>query len=147
MMARISAACAVVVVMCLTVAGAAQRKGAPAGNPDPMARIAREYVRLVLALGQHDKDYVDAYYGPADIKQEAEGAKLTLDAIGAGVQALQARLAGMTAPPAPVSGEAAVRDERPRADAQGRAPVLRRRVQGPVRRGRADVFGRALPGL
>ena len=34
-----------------------------------MAQIAHEYVRLVLAMGQHDKDYVDAYYGPADIKR------------------------------------------------------------------------------
>ena len=27
---------------------------------DPMAQISREYVRLVLAMGDHDKDYVDA---------------------------------------------------------------------------------------
>ena len=55
---------------------------APAAAADrmPWPKIAREYVRLVLAMGQHDKDYVDAYYGPADIKKEAEGAKLTLDA-------------------------------------------------------------------
>ena len=29
-----------------------------------MDTIAEEYVKLVLALGQHDRDYVDAYYGP-----------------------------------------------------------------------------------
>ena len=46
---------------------------------DSMARISREYVRLVLAIGHHDPDYVDAYYGPADIKAEADGAKLSLD--------------------------------------------------------------------
>jgi hypothetical protein len=117
MLARISAACAVAVVMCLTVAVAAQRRGAPgpstplrAGeNQDPMARIAREYVRLVLALGQHDKDYVDAYYGPANLKQEAERAKLTLDAVGAGVHALQAQLADMPAAPAGASGDAEMR--------------------------------------
>ena len=28
--------------------------------------IAEEYVRLVLAVGQHDSDYVDAYYGPPE---------------------------------------------------------------------------------
>ena len=27
----------------------------------------RSYVKLVLAVGQHDPDYVDAYYGPADV--------------------------------------------------------------------------------
>jgi hypothetical protein len=50
-------------------------------------------VRLVLAMGQHDKDYVDAYYGPEELKKEAESAHLTLDAIGAGVKALQAQVA------------------------------------------------------
>src|SRR5258708_36144244 len=44
---------------------------------DAMAPIAREYVRLGLALGQHDKGYVDAYYGPDDLKKQAESAKLT----------------------------------------------------------------------
>ena len=29
-----------------------------------MNALAERYVRLVLALGQHDPDYVDAYYGP-----------------------------------------------------------------------------------
>jgi len=40
-----------------------------------MSKIAHDYVHLVLALGQHDKDYVDAYYGPPEIKKEAEAAK------------------------------------------------------------------------
>jgi hypothetical protein len=73
---------------------------ASAGSTDAMGKIAREYVRLVLALGQHDKDYVDAYYGPEDLKQEAEGAKLTLDDIGAGVRALEAQIAAV-----PLSGD------------------------------------------
>jgi hypothetical protein len=63
-----------------------------------MAKSAREYVRLVLALGQHDTDYVDAYYGPDDLKKEAEGAKLTLDAIGTGVKALLTQVAAVPAP-------------------------------------------------
>lgn len=74
------------------ITGAAQR------DTGTMTKIAREYVRLVLAMGQHDKDYVDAYYGPDDIKKEAEGAKLTLDAIGAGVKSLQGQVAGLTVP-------------------------------------------------
>src|SRR4051812_41618038 len=60
-----------------------------------MTTIAREYVRLVLALGKHDKDYVDAYYGPDDIKREAESAKLTLDAIASGVKALEGQVAAI----------------------------------------------------
>src|SRR5439155_27275249 len=47
-----------------------------------MNAIAERYVRLVLALGQHDPDYVDAFYGPADWKTEAEQQKKSLDAIG-----------------------------------------------------------------
>ena len=35
--------------------------------------VAREYVLLVLALGEHDSDYVDAYYGPAEWRAEAAG--------------------------------------------------------------------------
>jgi hypothetical protein len=46
-----------------------------------MSQIAHEYVRLVLAMGHHDPDYVDAYYGPAAIKAEADAAKLSLDDI------------------------------------------------------------------
>jgi hypothetical protein len=75
----------------LTTAGAAQRRGEP-GSPDAMAKIAHDYVRLVLALGQHDKDYVDAYYGAPEIKKEAEATKLTLDAIGQGAAELSASL-------------------------------------------------------
>ena len=34
--------------------------------------ISEKYVRLSLAMGQHDPDYVDAYYGPAEWKEQAE---------------------------------------------------------------------------
>jgi hypothetical protein len=37
-----------------------------------MNAVAEQYVRLVLAVGQHDADYVDAYYGPPEWKAEAE---------------------------------------------------------------------------
>ncbi len=39
-----------------------------------MDRVAQSYVKLVLAVGQHDPDYVDAFYGPAGWKTEAEKA-------------------------------------------------------------------------
>ena len=47
-----------------------------------MDSIAQQYVRIVLALGQHDPDYVDAYYGPPEWKNEAQAAKLDLSTIG-----------------------------------------------------------------
>jgi hypothetical protein len=46
-----------------------------------MDTIAERYVKLVLALGQHDADYVDAYYGPPDWKVEVERRKPPLPAI------------------------------------------------------------------
>jgi hypothetical protein len=42
---------------------------------------AEQYVRLVLAMGLHDVDYVDAYYGPAIWKADVDAAKKPLDAI------------------------------------------------------------------
>ena len=51
-------------------------------DQDPMQDIARKYVKLALELGAHDKDYIDAYYGPAELRQQAEAAKLDLSAIG-----------------------------------------------------------------
>lgn len=44
-------------------------------------RIAETYVRLVLALGEHDPDFVDAFYGPAEWKAEATKEKRPLDRV------------------------------------------------------------------
>ena len=94
--ARVLAAVAVLVVA-LTFATYAQQGRAAGGNTDAMAQISREYVRLVLAMGAHDKDYVDAYYGPDDVKAEAEKAKLSLDDIGKSVNGLIEWLKGVPA--------------------------------------------------
>ncbi|MFD1218417.1 hypothetical protein [Microbulbifer celer] len=57
--------------------GAEAKNGEPdtdqASDPGSILdSIAEQYVQLVLALGNHDKSYVDAYYGPADWKASAE---------------------------------------------------------------------------
>ncbi|HSN69741.1 MAG TPA: hypothetical protein VLV48_10875, partial [Thermoanaerobaculia bacterium] len=44
-------------------------------------QAASRYVRLVLAMGAHDADYVDAYYGPPAWKDEVAAEKLTLEQI------------------------------------------------------------------
>lgn len=68
----------------LLLAGCATRATAPAaGDHDPMNRIAESYVKLVLAVGQHDADYVDAYYGPPEWRTEAEARKRPLPEIRA----------------------------------------------------------------
>jgi hypothetical protein len=81
------------VAACFVVSAAAvstswQRQTPGAGQAaqtktGPMDRIAEEYVKLVLAVGQHDADYVDAYYGPPEWKKAAETTKLSLDGIAA----------------------------------------------------------------
>ena len=81
----------------LALAAAAQRGGSPSPPVDPMATMSRDYVRLVLALGKHDADYVDAYYGPEEIKREAESAGLSLDAIGTAAGTLLERLRNIAA--------------------------------------------------
>jgi hypothetical protein len=46
-----------------------------------MDAVAPQYVKLVLALGEHDSGYVDAYYGPTEWRQEMTEAALTLEQI------------------------------------------------------------------
>jgi len=70
---------------------------------DVMNSVAEKYAHLVLALGQHDPDYVDAFYGPAEWKMQAEKEKKSLDAIAAEVGELSAALA--KTPAAETSGE------------------------------------------
>jgi hypothetical protein len=57
-----------------------------------MNAVAGRYAHLVLALGQHDPDYVDAFYGPPEWKTQAEKEKKSLDEIGAAAQELSASL-------------------------------------------------------
>ena len=67
---------------------------------DPLRAVAERYVKLVLAVGQHDADYVDAFYGPAEWRKEAEAAKLPLATIDSQAAALEASLTttGVTPP-------------------------------------------------
>jgi len=57
-----------------------------------MDGVAEKYAHLVLALGQHDLDYVDAFYGPAEWKTQAEKEKKSLDQISAEGEALSAKM-------------------------------------------------------
>ena len=49
--------------------------------PDPFRDAAGRYVRLLLAVGQHDGDYVDAYYGPPEWRTQAEAQQIPLPEI------------------------------------------------------------------
>jgi len=54
--------------------------------------IAEPYTKLVLAVGQHDADYVDAYYGPKEWSEEAKTEKKSLGSIKEAALLLQTRL-------------------------------------------------------
>jgi hypothetical protein len=67
---------------------------------DPLGDVAERYVRLVLALGAHDADYVDAYYGPPEWRKQVESEKLPLPEIDKRAEALRADLAKAPTTPA-----------------------------------------------
>ena len=60
--------------------------------------IAERYVKLALAMGQHDADYIDAYYGPPEWKTQAAGEQKTLDAIATEAAQLGEGLGKITEP-------------------------------------------------
>jgi hypothetical protein len=72
-------------------------RGAQAAHA--MNDVAERYAHLVLALGQHDPDYVDAFYGPAEWKTQAEEQKKSLEAIGAEAAKLSVTLIEIPIPP------------------------------------------------
>ncbi len=73
-----------------------------------MSAIAESYVKLVLAVGQHDANYVDAYYGPADWTAAAAAAgKRPLPELRAAAAALLAALAALPSPAATAPAAAA----------------------------------------
>jgi hypothetical protein len=80
------------------LAGVTADGAVPSPTPTALTNvndIAETYVKLVLALGQHDPDYVDAYYGPPEWKDQR---KKPLDAITREATQLQDRLAKTAEP-------------------------------------------------
>src|SRR5258705_9609347 len=71
------------------IAGAAVRPPALSAQPSNlMNTLAERYAKLVLAVGQHDADYVDAFYGPPEWKAESEHHKRPVREIDAGAARL-----------------------------------------------------------
>jgi hypothetical protein len=70
----------------------------PPDTSSKQDEIARQYVQLVLALGQHDPDYVDAYYGPPEWRAAAEQAKAPLEEIERRTRDVRSALAAVTKP-------------------------------------------------
>jgi hypothetical protein len=72
--------------------------GCTTTNMTSFDKPAERYVRLVLALGEHDADYVDAYYGPPEWRNEVKAEKRSVDAIRADAVALRDELASIARP-------------------------------------------------
>jgi hypothetical protein len=66
---------------CQVVDRSAVRRLAKPSTSQTLDASAEAYVRLVLALGEHDSDSVDAYYGPEAWREEARGKKKPLPVI------------------------------------------------------------------
>src|SRR2546426_5543653 len=93
--------CASLVCVLLLLLAALTTQGAtPTATPVTVTsvnEIAEAYVKLVLAIGQHDPDYVDAYYGPPEWKKQSHG-KRPLDAIAHEATRLRDQLAQISKP-------------------------------------------------
>ena len=48
---------------------------------DNMNRIAEQYIKLALYIGQYDGDFVDAYYGPGELKPVSKNEKFPKDSL------------------------------------------------------------------
>jgi hypothetical protein len=85
----------VVVAAALFAAGCGKGTSTVTGKPTspaPSAQVSasaildaagEHYAKLVLALGERDSDYVDAFYGPAAWREDAKMARMPLDQIRA----------------------------------------------------------------
>ena len=123
---------------------------AQAQRPIRLADVAERYVRLVLAVGQHDADYVDAYYGPPELAEGGGGGEAVRSPRSTARAAALVADVGKSRPLPPaktmpscggcassISSGSSRRSARASAMLQGKQLTLRRGVAGAVRRGRA----------
>jgi hypothetical protein len=87
-----------VAALAAALAVGAGEVAAMAAEPRP---VDQRYVLLALAVGEHDADYIDAYYGPPEWREEVRAAKRPLAAVREDAAALLAELQGQ----APAAGE------------------------------------------
>src|SRR5258708_39566527 len=90
--------CASIVLSLALLAVSTSGGATPLATPAPATsvnEIAEGYVKLVLAMGHHDPDYVDAYYGPQEWKKPE---KQPLNTIGHEGTRLREQLAKISEP-------------------------------------------------
>jgi hypothetical protein len=67
-------------------------------QPISMNDIAAQYVRLILDIGQHDADFVDAYYGPKEWQETSKRMNYELTALRDRAEAISVRLKRVRVP-------------------------------------------------
>lgn len=83
--------------LALTLLLAALARPALAASEPPLNQVALQYVRLVLEVGEHEPGYVDAYFGPPEIRAAARDHRRDLETLARDTAALRARLAALQA--------------------------------------------------
>ncbi len=78
----------------LMLVGACAIAPTPAPDPsgDSLDAIARDYVALILEIGEREPGYVDAYYGPAEWQEAAKANPRTVPQLIQGAASLTERL-------------------------------------------------------
>jgi hypothetical protein len=88
-------------IACVCAAGiasfflAALALAADGSDKTTLDRLAEQYVRLVLAIGEHDADMVDAYYGPPQWRSDAKAQKRPMTELETDARQLTDRLSGL----------------------------------------------------
>lgn len=83
-----------VLISLLVLLGACATQPAPAADPsgDSLDAIARDYVALILEIGEREPGYVDAYYGPPEWQAAATASPRTVPQLIQGAAGLTERL-------------------------------------------------------
>jgi hypothetical protein len=66
---------------------------ARAASQPPLDQAALEYVRLALEVGEHEPGYIDAYFGPSELREAAQANRRDLPTLARDAAALRDRLA------------------------------------------------------
>jgi len=82
-------------LLCLLGACATTPAAAPDASGDSLDRIARDYVALILEVGEHEDGYVDAYYGPVEWAEAAKANPRSVPQLIQGAASLTDRLNGV----------------------------------------------------
>ncbi len=85
-------------LMCLLGACATAPAAAPEVPGDSLDLIARDYVALILEIGEDEDGYVDAYYGPPEWAAAAEANPRAVPQLIQGAATLTDRLNAVSTP-------------------------------------------------